>query len=213
MSPEPLTLDSTPADCAAALFDSAMLGGPDELDDDPILKALYWHCRQYMHGVCTLLAIHLNETRGLPVILLEGRPVGDERWQMRHAVVAASAERMNLADFDSGYAFPIIDAAGAGTFGDRAGLYDINGWEFQIIYAAHSDNQFSRLMGERRGEPVAIEDHVLALPGLCCQLELEFDLRRALAWILENAGADTLDNEVREAVEQMLQEASLSPAA
>lgn len=213
MSPKPLTIDATPAECAAALFDATMSGGPDYCDDDPILHALYWHCRQYMHGVCTLLAMHLNATRNLPIILLEGRQTGDDKWMLRHAAVTVTPDPVDLADFDNGYDVQILDAAGGGTFGDRAELYGVADWEYRVVYAANSDNQFSRKMDAPRGEPVNIEDHVLAMPGLCRALDLEFDLRTALVWILDNAEPDgRLDPEIRAAVGDILEFAATVPA-
>lgn len=200
-----LTIDDNAATCAAALFDSAMLGGPDNYDEDPILKVLYWHARQYMHGVCTLMAIHLNETRGLPAILLEGRPEGEETWQMRHAAVVATSEPLDIAAMDDGYAVPILDAAGGGTFGDRAELYGIGGWDFRVVLASGSDNRFSRLMASPRGQPAAIEDHVQALPGLSKALGLDFDLRSALKWIVDQPGAEEgIDHDAKAAVLDML---------
>ena len=191
MLTEPLSLDSTLDQVAAALFDSAMVGGPDDYDDDIVLKALHWHARQYLAGVCSLMAIHLNETRNLPVVVLEVREPGQEAWMFRHAAVTTAADYLDPAAFGDGMDIQILDAAGAGTFRDRDELYRAgDGWETRVLYARDSHNQFTRLMGEPRKKPVAIEDHVLALPGLCKALCVEFDLRKALEWILLEGGRE-----------------------
>lgn len=182
-------LDESSDTIAELLFVETMLGGPDSDEQDPAMILFYWHTRQYMHGVCTTLAMHLMETRGLPVILLEARPRGETRWQLRHAAVCASTEKLSLADHDDGYGIPIIDAAGGGAFGDRVELYGISDWDMRVIYASDTDNAMNRLMGSPRETTVDIEDDALALPGLCQALGIEFDARRSLGWIVDNLGS------------------------
>lgn len=191
-----LSIDAGLVECAERLHAACLRR---DAAGDPIVDILYSHARQYLHGVCTLMAMHLNETRDLPVLLLEGRRIGSDRWTMRHAAVLVEPDTPDL------YRSCILDAAGGGTFVERLPMYQEPLWEYRVVLAEDSDNPFSRRMASPREPKADIEDHVRALPGLSLALGIEYDLRASLRWIIANAGTEGhLDAAAKDQVIEMM---------
>lgn len=175
---------AAPAVLAAAAAQDAFRGGPE--GDDPVMAALYHEARQFMHGACSLLASHLNESRGLPVLLVQGRQPG-QGWMTRHAMACpcGEAEAAAMLDAGRGYEVPVLDAAGGGTVGQRLPLYAKPGWEYQAILAADPGCNVRWMWEPRPGRPLSRQEGVIPrLPALAHALGVPFDLREALAAII-----------------------------
>jgi len=180
---------ATTESIAKALFDEAMLGGPDEVEcDDPVVWALWWELRQWMLGACALLATHLSSTRGHPVVLLECRKPG-QPWHLRHAAVTPlpHEDAAALILSGGGWVMPVVDAAGGGTFEARSGLYIYpdEDYEYRVILASDPDCSYGRWYDFRSDRPFPDIEYVIGrLPGLALALAEPFDLRSAVAAIV-----------------------------
>ena len=130
------------AGIAAVLREEALLGGIDEQEcEDAALWVLWDEVGRYMLGECHVLAAHLHRERGFEVVVLEARGGGAcHDWVMRHVAVTplpAAHLAAELASTD-GLDLPVIDAIGAGTFGERLRLYD--GFdEYRVVQADGPD--------------------------------------------------------------------------
>jgi hypothetical protein len=173
---------------AAAATRDALQGG--HRDGDPVMAALYLETRSYMHGICALLASHLNETRGMPVVLIRGRSPGQD-WVTRHAMACRCGEDLATAMVSAGRGFevPVLDAAGGGTVGDRLPLYQDAGDEHQAIMGRDPlcSARWMWLPNPKR-PPSDEEGAIRRLPALAHALGEPFDLRDALVGILGDRG-------------------------
>ena len=177
------------ATLASAAARDALRGGPE--GDDPVMAILYLEARQFMHGACTLLASHLKESRGLPVVLIQGHPPG-QGWMMRHAMVCRCGAEEAAASIDAGRGeeVPVLDAAGGGAVGERLSLYREAGWDYRVILGRDPRNGASWMWEPRPGRPLSRQEHVVArLPALAHALDLPFDLEEALEGILGDLDA------------------------
>ncbi len=188
--------DAGPAAIAAAAARDALGGAPR--DGDPVMAVLYHEARQFLHGACSLLASHLNESRGLPVVLIQGRQPG-QGWMTRHAMACACAEAKAVAMLGAGrgYEVPVLDAAGGGTLRQRLPLYAKPGWEYQAILATDPGCNVRWMWEPRPGRPPSGQEGVIQrLPALALALGVPFDLREALSAIV--GGMDEVPDLVAE---------------
>lgn len=182
-------LDASPAELARAVRDAAL--DPGRGATDPVVIALMWETRQFTHGVCALLASHLEESRGYEPVILEGRAPG-QGWLTLHAAVCVpddGTSRTLVAD-GNGFEAEILDAAGGGTFRERLDLYREPGWDHRVILA-RDEGCTSRWMWLPNPErpPSDAEGFLPHLPALAHRLGVAVDLRETLARILSSAEA------------------------
>jgi hypothetical protein len=177
-------LRASPHELAGAVRQAAL--APGRRESDPVLVALLWETRQFMHGACALLASHLCETRGFAPLLLEGRPPG-QAWMTRHAAACGNdgGRAEGLARDGRGLDAEILDAAGGGTLRERLGLYREPGWEYRAVLG-RDEGCRSRWMWLPNPDrpPGGAEGDLPGLPALAVRLGVPVDLPGTLSRVL-----------------------------